>query len=71
MCKGGEQSYATFDSFRRAWTFDITYDRSNLSFSQLYFNLFVNLAGQKREDRVRLRIDKESYFEIYKEKEEM
>jgi hypothetical protein len=31
----------------------------------------VNLAGQKREDRVRLRIDKESYFEIYKEKEEM
>ena len=71
MCKGGEQSYATFDSFRRTWTFDITYDRSNLSFSQLYFNLFVNLAGQKREDRVRLRIDKESYFEIYKEKEEM
>ena len=51
MCKGGEQSYATFDSFRRTWTFDITYDRSNLSFSQLYFNLFVNLAGQKREDR--------------------
>ena len=42
MCKGGEQSYATFDSFRRTWTFDITYDRSNLSFSQLYFNLFVN-----------------------------
>ncbi len=65
MCKGGEQSYATFDSFRRTWTFDITYDRSNLSFSQLYFNLFVNLAGQKREDRVRLRIDKESYFEIW------
>ena len=71
MCKGGEQPFATFDSFRRTWTFDITYDRSNLSFSQLYFNLFVNLAGQKREERVRLRIDKESYFEIYKEKEEM
>ena len=71
MCKGGEQPFATFDSFRRTWTFDITYDRSNLSFSQLYFNLFLNLAGQKREERVRLRIDKESYFEIYKEKEEM
>ena len=71
MCKGGEQPFTTFDSFRRTWTFDITYDRSNLSFSQLYFNLFVNLAGQKREERVRLRMDKESYFEIYKEKEEM
>ena len=22
MCKGGEQSFATFDSFRRTWTFD-------------------------------------------------
>ena len=69
MCKGGEQSFAYFDSFRRTWTFDIEYNRSNLSFSQLYFNLFVNLAGQKREDRVRLRIDKDSYFEIYKLKE--
>lgn len=68
MCKGGEQPFAAFDSFRRTWTFDITYDRSNLSFNQLYFNLFVNLAGQKREERVRLRVDKESYFEIYKEK---
>ena len=71
MCKGGEQSFATFDSFRRTWTFDITYDHSELSFSQLYFNLFVNLAGQKREDRIRLRIDKDSYFKIYKIKEEM
>ena len=67
----GEQPFAFPDSFRRTPTFDITYDRSNLSFSQLYFNLFVNLAGQKREERVRLRMDKESYFEIYKEKEEM
>lgn len=71
MCKGGEQSFAYFDSFRRTWTFDITYDRSELYFSQLYFNLFVNLAGQKREDRIRLRIDKDSYFRIYKIKEEM
>ena len=49
----------------------ITYDRSDLSFSQLYFNLFINLAGQKRENRVRLRIDKESYFELYEQSEEM
>lgn len=70
MCKGGEMpSFAAFDSFRRTWTFDITYNRSDISFSQLFFNLFVNLAGQKREERIRLRIDKESYFEIYKEKE--
>lgn len=70
MCKGGEMpSFATFDSFRRTWTFDITFDRSDISFSQLFFNLFVNLAGQKREERVRLRIDKESFLEIYKEKE--
>ena len=61
----------TFDSFRRTCTFDITYDRSDLSFSQLYFNLFINLAGQKRENRVRLRIDKESYFELYEQSEEM
>lgn len=67
MCKGGEESFAYFDSFRRIWTFDISYDRSNLSFSQLYYNLFVNLAGQKREDRIRLRIDKESFFEIYRQ----
>lgn len=69
MCKGGEQSFAYFDSFRRTWTFDITYDRSNLSFSQLYYNMFVNLAGQKREDRIKLRIDKESFFEVYKQQE--
>lgn len=67
MCKGGEQSFAYFDSFRRTWTFDITYDRSNLSFSQLYYNMFVNLAGQKREDRIKLRIDKDSFFEVYKQ----
>lgn len=71
MCKGGEQPFATFDSFRRTWTFDITYNRSGLSFSQLYFNLFLNLAGQKREERIRLRIDKESFFEVYKLNEEM
>ena len=62
---------AAFDSFRRTWTFDITYSRSGLSFSQLYFNLFLNLAGQKREERIRLRIDKESFFEVYKLNEEM
>uniref|UniRef100_UPI00019643BF uncharacterized bacterial lipoprotein n=1 Tax=Bacteroides thetaiotaomicron (strain ATCC 29148 / DSM 2079 / JCM 5827 / CCUG 10774 / NCTC 10582 / VPI-5482 / E50) TaxID=226186 RepID=UPI00019643BF len=70
MCKGG-MKLGTFDSFRRTCTFDITYDRSDLSFSQLYFNLFINLAGQKRENRVRLRIDKESYFELYEQSEEM
>ena len=67
MCKGG-MKFGTFDSFRRTCTFDIKYDRCDLSFSQLYFNLFVNLAGQKREDNIRLRIDKESFFEIYKQK---
>ena len=66
MCKGGEESFAYFDSFRRTWTFDIEYNHTNLSFSQLYFNLFVNLSGQKREENTRLRIDKDSYFEIYK-----
>ena len=71
MCKGGEQPFAAFYSFRRTWTFDITYNRSGLSFSQLYFNLFLNLAGQKREERIRLRIDKESFFEVYKLNEEM
>lgn len=65
MCKGG-MKLGEYDSFRRTCTFDISYDRSNLSFSQLYFNMFINLAGQQREDRVRLRIDKESFFEIYK-----
>lgn len=67
-CKGG-QKLGTFDSSRRTCTFDVTYDRSDLSFSQLYFNLFVNLAGQKREDRVRFRIDKESFFEIYRQED--
>lgn len=68
MCKGG-MKFGTFDSFRRTCTFDISYDRSDLSFSQLYFNMFVNLAGQKQKDRIRLRIDKESFFEVYKQKE--
>ena len=67
MCKGGLK-FGTFDSFRRTCTFDISYDRSDLSFSQLYFNMFINLAGQKREDRIRLRIDKESFFEVYEQK---
>lgn len=62
---GGEATVSYFDSSRRTWTFDITYNRSLLSFSQLYYNVFVNLAGQQRDTRVRLRIDKESYFEIY------
>lgn len=48
--------FGTFDPFRRTCTFDISYDRSDLSFSQLYFNMFINLAGQKREDRIRLRL---------------
>lgn len=65
MRGGGEATVSYFDSARRTWTFDFTYNRSLLSFSQLYYNLFVNLAGQKRETRVRLRIDKESFFEIY------
>ncbi len=68
MCKGG-MKLGTFDSFRRTCTFDISYDRSDLSFSQLYFNMFINLAGQKREDRIRLRIDKESFFEVYEQKQ--
>lgn len=67
MCKGG-MKFGTFDSFRRTCTFDIKYDRADLSFSQLYFNLFVNLAGQTRENKIHLRIDKESFFEIYKQK---
>lgn len=80
MCKGGElgkggepggsgmsggHTSCYFDSSRRTWTFDITYNRSLLSFSQLYYNVFVNLAGQQRDTRVRLRIDRESFFEIY------
>lgn len=66
MCKGG-LNFGTFDSRRRTCTFDISYQRYDLSFNQLYFNLFINLAGQKREENIRLRIDKESYLEIYKQ----
>lgn len=65
MSGGGEATVSYFDSSRQTWTFDITYNRSLLSFSQLYYNVFVNLAGQQRDTRVRLRIDKESFFEIY------
>lgn len=65
MCKGG--SYlGTFNSFRRTCTFDIAYERSDLSFDKLYFNLFMNLAGQTNKEDVRLRIDKESFFEVYR-----
>lgn len=70
MCKGGLK-FGTFDAFRRTCSFDIVYDRSNLSFSQLYFNLFVNLAGLKRENRIQLQIDKESFFEIYRQNEDI
>lgn len=70
MCKGGLK-FGTFDAFRRTCSFDIVYDRSDLSFNQLYFNLFVNLAGLKRENRIQLRIDKESFFEIYRQSEDI
>lgn len=66
LCKGGS-SFGTFDSARRTCTFDITYERYDLSFHQLYFNLFVNLSGQENEENIELRIDKESYLEIYKQ----
>ena len=41
------------------------YDRWNLSFTELYLNIFVNLIGQKESEKVSLSIDKESFFEIY------
>ena len=65
MCKGGSY-FGVFNSFRRTSTFDITYERSGLSFDHLYFNLFMNLAGQTNKENIRLRIDKESYFEVYR-----
>ena len=37
----------------------------NLSFTELYLNIFVNLIGQKESEKVSLSIDKESFFEIY------
>ena len=58
MCKGVSNRMLRSILFVEPGRLILPYDRSNLSFSQLYFNLFVNLAGQKREDRVRLRIDK-------------
>lgn len=66
MCKGG-QKFGVFDATRRTYSFDVVYERGDLSFSQLYFNLFINLAGQKSESQVRLRIDKDSYFELYEQ----
>ena len=47
------------------YTFDVQYDRWNLSFTELYLNIFVNLIGQKESEKVSLSIDKESFFEIY------
>ena len=70
MCKGGEQSYATFDSFRRTWTFDITYNRS-VFLSVSIFQFVLESGRTEREERIRLRIDKESFFEVYKLNEEM
>jgi len=49
----------------RLYTFDVQYDRWNLSFTELYLNIFVNLIGQKESEKVSLSIDKESFFEIY------
>lgn len=69
LCKGGTL-LGIFDNARRICTFDISYERYNLSFSQLYFNLFVNLAGQKRDSRIRLKIDQESFLEICRQAEQ-
>ena len=49
MCKGGEQSFATFDSFRRTWTFDITYDHSELSlvnYTLTYLLIWLGKSGK-------------------------
>ncbi len=54
-----------FNSSRRAGTFDIEYDKWDLSFDELYFNLFVSLTGNKSSEQAYLEIDKDSYFEIY------
>lgn len=64
LCKSNE-AFADLNTAERLYTFDVQYDRWNLSFSELYFNIFVNLIGQKESEKVSLRIDKESFFEIY------
>ncbi len=38
---------------------------SIFSFSQLYFNLFVNLTEARREGRIRLRIDKDFFCGVF------
>lgn len=69
LCKGG-MSLMNFDSMRRNASFDVEYDRWGLSFNDLYFDLFMNISGQKSIEKVQLRIDKESFFEIYEIKKE-
>lgn len=54
-----------FNSVRRAGTFNIDYDRWNLKFEKLYFNIFVNLIGHTLSEKVSFKINKESYLEIY------
>lgn len=70
MCKANS-AFVTFfksspsNSTRSAASFDVTYDKYDLSFSELYFNLFINLTGQDNSETVTLNILKDSYFEIY------
>lgn len=70
LCKGNLSflNFYTMEGFnnvRRAGTFSIDYDQWNLKFNKLYFNVFVNLIGHTLSENVSLKIDKESYFEIY------
>ena len=70
LCKGNLSflDFYTIEGFngvRRAGTFNIDYDRWDLKFQELYFNVFVNLIGHTLSERVTLKINKESYFEIY------
>ena len=64
LCKSNE-AFAELNTAERLYTFDVQYDRWNLSFTELYLNIFVNLIGQKESEKVSLSIDKESFFEIY------
>lgn len=64
LCKGNE-AFAQLDMAEGQYTFDVQYDRWNLSFDELYLNIFVNLVGQKSSENISLIIDKESFFEIY------
>lgn len=64
LCKGNG-AFAVSNAAERSCTFDLHYDRWNLSFDELHLNLFVNLIGQKNSEQVSLSIDKESFFEIY------